>query len=439
MTAITENFNNPGDIIWDYFYLVNSKNQKSNILAMCPEIHIYEDIFSPSISGWALVVDTNSVISKFPIVGQEELHLSYHTPGYQDAAMTKKFRVVGVSDREVSGNKQVYKIHFITYDAYADMTMKEPRAFQGTAKQIVTNILTNLQNQADSLSPSQSEKTRLFIGTKEPQNTIKFVSPLWSPFKCINEVVTNAISGDYGMADFMFWESRRGYQLVSLTEMFKYKTIDKFKFDASRGLEDDNGVTKANFTDMMTKVLQLKIKTDTNQVNRLLNKGYGVKTVTHDLLTKNLKVEKLYTPRNTQNVVPTLNGNAPVIISDKEMTLRDNFITQVATSCSWAHNSIALDNQGPVTNTREMMLTRLGFTELDLEIWGRSWLETGLTVEFKYSSYNQNDYGSTDQDDKKMSGRYLVTAIHHILAPAQHKMAVQIVKESTSEQITAYA
>lgn len=433
---IQESFNAPGDIIWDHFFIVNSANNRADILGMSPEIHIFEDIFTTSMTGWLLMVDTVGIIDKFPILGQEELHVKFHTPGFNtdENTLNKKFRIVAVTDRKVTGNKQTYILHFVSYDAYADMTMKETRAFSGSARNIISDILNSMWKQSDKLSTSKNSMT-LSVEV-EPQNNMKFVSPQWSPLKCCNYVASNSISGEHRIADFFFWESRLGYNLRSLTEMFMSEPVDFFKYDASTG--SDINTEEISNSELMKKVSNLTFKTNSNQVDRILNHGYGVKTITHDLLTKRIHVENIYKPKNIQFTTPSLNGSLTVI-DDKDIEFNDNFVIQVANSCSWAHNEVALDNSGLTTNTRKMMTTRLGFTELDIEAWGRSWIQSGQVVWMNYGNYDQTSNNTADQESALMTGKYLVTAVHHMLAPAQHKMSLQIVKESTKTQVKAFA
>jgi hypothetical protein len=74
--------------------------------------------------------------------------------------------------------------------------------------------------------------------------------------------------------------------------------------------------------------------------------------------------------------------------------------------------------------------------KLHIEVWGRTWIEVGKTVYI--------DFGKADESQNKKdpvnpftSGKYLVTAIKHRLAPAQHKMTVEVIKESSLEKIVA--
>ena len=44
------------------------------------ELNIFEDMFKSSISGSIIIVDSNNIISKIPVVGQEYLTLKIRTP-----------------------------------------------------------------------------------------------------------------------------------------------------------------------------------------------------------------------------------------------------------------------------------------------------------------------------------------------------------------------
>ena len=432
MANIAETLNNPGEISWDVMTLLNINNVRLDILMMCSEVHLYEDIFSNSMHGWAWVVDTIGMIDAFPIVGQEELYIKYHTPATK-FSMDKKFRVTGVTNRKIIGNKQTYKMHFIGYDAYVDLTGKEQRAFLGTADTIIPDILKSVNTQSNKISSTQVV-VKLNIGKLRAKNRMKFVSPSWSPFKCINYVASSAISTTYNVADYLFFENRDGYQFKSLTEIFSEPVSDIFKYDASVG--SINGTD--NIIELMAKIKNLEFIQNSDQLQRFLHSGYGTKTISHDLMSKTINVEPLYSPKNEQYKIPMLNNFDGVIVSDKEFTaFKSNFNFQISVSNSLAHNEITTDNNGIVTNTRQLMLSRLGFTELNVEIWGRSWLTVGDVVWVQLGSYTEKLNDTDKQESSASSGKYLVSAIHHILAPLQHKIIMQLVKESTIEKTAA--
>ena len=48
------------------------------------EINIFEDMFKSSITGSIIITDTNDIVNKVPIVGQEYLTLKYKTPTLTD-------------------------------------------------------------------------------------------------------------------------------------------------------------------------------------------------------------------------------------------------------------------------------------------------------------------------------------------------------------------
>ena len=434
MSAESEKFNQPGDIVWEDLYLLNSNGARVDILGLCPEIHIFEDIFLSSMSGWATIVDTHGIIDTFPVMGQEELHVKFHTPTMGDSTMEKKFRVMSVTDREVVGNKQVYKIHFISYNAYVDLTFIESRALLGTSDVVIEQVLQGILDKATVLSHTPN-KLKLIKGTELPHNRMKFVSPGWASFKCINYAASQAISGEYYVADYLFFESRSGYTFKALSEIFKQEPIDNFKYDASTGYESG----KFSPEELMRKALSLKFVTNDDHMRRFMHKAYGSKTYTHDLLTKRVTIEPIYSPKNGDSLkLPSMNGFECFARNAKEFNFSNNLNIQVANSHSLAHNEIIGDNNGLVTNTRDQMMARLGFTELNLEVWGRSWMEVGQLINISIGSYAERNNDTEKQESKKSSGKYLVTAVHHILAPSQHKMAIQCVKDSLIEPIEVF-
>ena len=48
------------------------------------QIDIFEDLYSPYITGKVMMNDTNNLLSSLPIIGEEKLKLVYSTPGAAD-------------------------------------------------------------------------------------------------------------------------------------------------------------------------------------------------------------------------------------------------------------------------------------------------------------------------------------------------------------------
>lgn len=412
-----------GDIVWESCILVNSEKTPIDFLTAISELNIYEDVFSYYLTGEALIVDTKNLIDTFPILGQEELYVKFKTPSADDTnhVFEKRFRVTGVKNREIHGNKQTYVIELMSHEAYTEQTYKETRAHHGTGDIIAKRVWSVLQAKVDEITfTPQVEKTKLIIDEPSPLNEMKFVSPYWSAFKCITYAASNSLSS-YNIADYMFYESRTGFHMKSMTKMFVEDPIDYFTYDVS--VAADNSLEN-----QMKGIQSMIFPVSSDQLQRILFRAYGGTSITHDLLTKRLKWEPSYP------AIPSMNGHEPYIANEFRFSPSYNIRTN--NSYSYNHDEIVNDGQGTVDTTRVLTQNRFEFMKLHIEVWGRTWIEVGKTVYI--------DFGKADESQNKKdpvnpftSGKYLVTAIKHRLAPSQHKMTVEVIKESSLEKIVA--
>ena len=60
--------------------LTTSTGVTINISKLIAEINLFEDLFSNALYGSIFIVDTNNIISRGPIIGQERVHLKIAIP-----------------------------------------------------------------------------------------------------------------------------------------------------------------------------------------------------------------------------------------------------------------------------------------------------------------------------------------------------------------------
>jgi len=194
MPTAKEQLDRGGDIIWDDLYITNVKGTRLDILALCAEINLYEDIYSYSLYGSLVIADTKNILSEFPIIGQERLIFKCHTPTASEKPINRMFKIVKVSDIVVEGAKRVYTLHFISNDAYSDMIWSSNKSYFGRASASIKAILDELRAAFDPTIPTAlanltdiKHKKGDYSGTdwNEDGTGISLVSPQWGAFECI--------------------------------------------------------------------------------------------------------------------------------------------------------------------------------------------------------------------------------------------------------------
>src|ERR1700712_2880793 len=79
-----------------YIKLTNHAGETLDIREIFLELNIVNSIFENCIYGTMLVNDANSILTRFPIIGEEIIEIQFNTPG--NTAKTFKGSVYGVRD-----------------------------------------------------------------------------------------------------------------------------------------------------------------------------------------------------------------------------------------------------------------------------------------------------------------------------------------------------
>ena len=74
-----ETTKNPGEVIKESLSLTSMYGKTEKIENYVLEIHLYEDIYSPFLSGECVIDDATNFIEKFHVVGSEKLTMRFRT------------------------------------------------------------------------------------------------------------------------------------------------------------------------------------------------------------------------------------------------------------------------------------------------------------------------------------------------------------------------
>ena len=176
-----------GDVSIDNIEVISSNGFGADIANQVVALEIYEDLFSPFISGVLAVKESLDLTNLFPFVGQEYLNLRIHTPTFsgKDKIIDDQFYIFKLNNRAKIGDRNVvYELHFISREAIVDINKKVSRAYEGKISDIAKSIVT------DKVTGLESTKNMIIEPTP---NGVKFVSNFWSPIKNLNYIKSNCV------------------------------------------------------------------------------------------------------------------------------------------------------------------------------------------------------------------------------------------------------
>jgi hypothetical protein len=433
-----------GDVLIESLKLLSTKNTVTDLDEFLIELNIYEDIFSNFIRGELALSDSRNLIQKLPIIGEEYLLVKLRTPTF-DSVIQKTFRIVQITDRKIvrDNNTQTFILHFVSQELIANILLPLYRSFEGNIDDVVLQIFNDylMMNRNYEITNDDTNLKEIEIVTPlkiltETENKVKFVSPGWSPFKCINWLASKSIPKQGKACNFLFFETNKAFYYTSIENIFDFTNTNKsfignYTISASN-IKDNNRETLnreyflTEDVDMISTTDHIKNYTNGYLANRLItldvfNKIYDLVDYDHTIEYKNYKhtsgdkaipifaENSLRNPSSSVNFYPI----NPKLFNNFEGNINEKIKN--------------------IYGNRKSTLLELTNLRLNINIPGRTDIEVGSMLRFNYPELGPRDISNTNFEDIQYSGFYIITAIKHKIVRLQtveHRMIMEIVKDS---------
>lgn len=404
-----------------------------NVKALVSEISIFEDIFRVSITGHILVQDSMSLIDKLKMSGNEFLKLSFRKSKLSDDSYEKTFRIIRVGERNrINHNTETYTLHFCSEDFMVSEQIKISKSYKGkTIKEMVNDILVNeLKSNASKL-----------IG--DTVGTYDFIIPYKKPFEAISWLSNYAISPKYKGADFVFFENNSGFFFTSLQQLYSKKVARYYRYSPK------GASSMTNIPEMESRLYNIKSYTFIDTFDTLYGTNNGVfanRTLTIDPLTRTYRDTTFsYTGNDTSH----LNGGSLINNYTNRLGLKANECYNATYKLAFSNADQKKapgikDKEYAVSNDiraeqfipyRTSQLANSNYNRLQLTISGDPKITVGDLIYVDLPS-NNNEKGTVEDDgsnDKLHSGKYLITALRHIIdINMRYETIIEVAKDSFS-------
>lgn len=401
---------------------------KFNISNQLLSISIYEDIFSPFITGTLVFRESYDFVTNFPFVGEEILELKIYTPtfnttGDNSGIIEGKFYVYKMSDRlETAERNMTYKVSFISLDAIGDINVKLSRAFSGKISDIAKTLLTSEECLA----------TKRPVIVEETKNKTKYISNFWSPIRNINYILEQAQNNE-GSPTYVFFENRMGYNFVSLDYLNTGKLAQEFIYDNSQDDISPDGGSKRNILRDYKRIYELDIPVSYDFMDKATSGTYASKMIFSDLATKE------YFELPFSYLDNWGDEHKQVRLNKYPLSSRGLLINSNAKITSDIAHSYMFTDYQDVTNiktiqTRISRIKQAQGQRLNITVAGRTDYTVGqiVTVKTFQAEPTRSEDSDSDQKDRLISGVYLIAAINHTIDREKHECYMELVKDSLS-------
>ena len=415
MTAKTIRF--AGDVNVNSIKIVTRSGNSQNITAQVINIQIFEDLFSPFITGSLVLKESLDYVNLLPFTGEEQVEIDISTPTLSKGNIKGTFYIYKLTDRELLGDKSVtYQLHFISMEAIVDLNKKISRVYTGKVNDVIADILTN---KTDGL-----QSTKRFI-SEESSRSVKFISNFWSPVKSINYAAQFAENNN-NSPSFLFFENRDGFYFTSLESMYESQSVQKFTYDRYTRDKKPNGEDARNVTEDFKRINLISIPIGFDYIDRIRSGMFASKATSYDLTKKSYRV-KTYNMFDKFDTSKHLNKYNVASLNSIFRTNSSMMIIPRYTDGFSGGGDLSYFKS---IQQRISLLKAAEANKIHISVPGRLDYTVGQKVEVRLNKVEPLRSSDRDIEDKMFSCFYIISAINHNVDKEMHECHMELIKDS---------
>ena len=406
-------------------------------------LSITEDIFSNNIMGSIIVYDTQDIRTLLPITGLERLSFKFNTPGLPGYDMSEGtgipfqiYKVDSVRKDEQNDIGQFYKIYFCSPEMYYNQMASVSKAYSGPIENAVLDLL----------------RQKKYLNSKKPfyfENTAtnaKYVIPSLKPYKAINYLSSQTLSGKYNNAGYLFYETSKGFHFRSLGSLLALGGArarpTRWNYQTQiTNVKDGKKDEVKDIEKRLQNILKYEIGKPVDTLSNMVGGMYANKLVVHDAFNKTIKTHNFNYKDNyakefhTETIGSAADINKMITpiaqLNDTGKSLYEEADSKkmVVTETSKVHNDYEFT---PTNLTLPKIVSQMSqYKNMNLTILahGYTMLNAGDIINFTEAIRQP---GEKKTDNPYTSGRYLIMAIKHTISveSKSHEMVLKCFKDS---------
>jgi hypothetical protein len=415
-----ENSNNiftaGGSVIVNECAIIHGENS-IDIIPQIDLISIFEDLFSPFMTGFVSMRDTLDLPNMIGRFSNTLLRLNISNPSIQNAQPIKgDFVIYKMSDREIAKERtQLYRFYFCSIEMYVDSNEQISKKFSGSGENIIEKIISKvyLSNKKFNFDPAKNQLT--------------YVSNFWTPSKNFAYICDHSLS-ESNKSLYLFYENRDGFNFKDVSKLFTEKELTKFSSmnyvnsvttDGSKEGEV-NRVPKLDYESLNALRIDgvFDILRDYNNL-AIKTKQYSV-----DLNSKQIR----WSTYDSGNHTPV---NKNKLYSDDVIDVLNPVI--VSKTRGWGVFDNSDISNYKTSQSRISYMRMLTSSKIEIDVFGRTDYTVGRKILIEIEQVRNIEKSDSNADilDKIYSGYYLITAINHQINREKHLCTIELCKEST--------
>ena len=396
--------------------IITSTGASVDLKPVLLELNIYEDIFSPVMTGDVTVGDAGDILSSYQIHGNEFIAIAVDKPSL-GKPIKKIFRIYKVANRSFgTASLQNYVFYFCSEELILSTQNQLSKSYKGlTIDAMVKDILNNKLK----VNPNKMSNG-IFTATTSVHDIIV---PRMQPLEAIEWLTPRAYNTNQNL--FFFFENRDGFNFTSFEYLLTQSAYATYTRSVKVTQDPDQNFNSYNFINVIEDFDIIKASrngTYSSSVNVLdiVNRKYQTYNFSATQLANNAILNKSISVNTLQNR-----------LGQNLFTVKEGMIKYVtSTDSDPTSNPTNVKDWLPQTASR---LGQINSFKCVISIPGDVMMKVGNVINLVIPRMVVQD--GKDQNDPMRSGRYLVSGVHHIFQQDIYTTVLELLSDSVNTSL----
>jgi hypothetical protein len=438
----------PTGVSVDRLNLITGIGAQPGLSLQLVKMDIFEDIFNQTLSATVVIEDALNLVEMLSLCGQEWLFVRISKPGFKnqdgnDASFAVVFRVYKIEKLVTTSSfVQQYIMHLAKEESVVSQQILLSGSYTNQKPEnIVRDIFARGFSYADDNFMNSSFEGGWPVETGASGLTLTI--PNMKPLDAIATVASLSTNPETKINDYLFFESTGGYRFASLSDMFNQPAYMDISYRVKAIVDPKDealGAIDPYLNSYSPMALESEVYFD--YLRGIMRGQYGVQHDTFDLATQTYKANSLTLDKFESDYKKdnTLNKFSLMPETDwKELITKDSNKTvpyyRVFSVLPGIVNNVN-DTLHESVATRVMQIASITSQKVKLTMPGSPELRVGRVVNLNYPSIATRN---ADDEREKMlhkylSGRYLITAVRHVITLDEWYSYCELAKESSGAE-----
>ena len=396
-------------------------------------ITITESLFENSLTCKFEFLDATEKMAELDPDGTEVLRIAFSSEKNREIDHRFNIYRTEVYPDNQSGSKgKAYQVFGISAEFMSQATMDINRTMKGNVSDMVNIVFNEVKrNTTIQTRPNSFTRTRRrLVDRHKTSGNVILNIPGMTPYETLDMLLRRAYNDEFSSSIFLFYEDFRGYNFCNLEQLVAEGRDDPFEYSYKPAGQVTDQKTAAGQFDIQ----QIFFPASSDVIEKIKSGAYASQVAEIDIINQKVDRTVLTVKENFKDFYHL---DKPAITLDKK-TVIDKHLN-VINSTTWINKySDGLrhleNNFGALITRRKFYGDSLGQVTMNCVVPGNSDLSVGSVLDLSMIETSANK--DNPEQEKKISGKYLITEVNHQILTGTYSCSLSCNKESSRANVT---